>query len=133
MELLRKQLTTFEKDWSYMFDQALNTSMYIAITLITLTLFLVWCNQSTVTGLDLSRTCVRDVYETINFGSCRTWLFLNKHIHEHTTFSIFSVREVTLRNHAYIALQATSVRVRFLKTNDVICFKFSILLFGILF
>ena len=38
-------------------------------------------------GLDKSRTCVSYALEIINFTNCRTWLFSNKHVHEHN-FSV---------------------------------------------
>lgn len=39
-------------------------------------IYLTFCLYSWDTGLDKSRTCTRDVLETINFTNCRTGLFL---------------------------------------------------------
>ena len=47
--------------------------------------------------------CVSDVLDIINFKNCRSWLFFNKYVLEHT-FSVSWVREAVLRNFMYTYL-----------------------------
>ena len=52
-------------------------------------------------GQDKAHMYVRDILIIKNFANCHNWLFFNKYTHEHI-FSVFWVREATLRNKMYM-------------------------------
>ena len=53
--------------------------------------------KSYFTMLGLSCLCVHDAVEIINFKSCHTWFYFNKHVHEHLC-SVSLVCEAILKN-----------------------------------
>ena len=58
---------------------------------------------SCTAGLDKLRTCVRYVFEIINFTNYRNWLFSNKHVRE-KNLSLSWIRKEILRKWMYIYL-----------------------------
>ena len=58
----------------------------------------------TATGLDKSRTCIREVLKIMNFTNYRNLLFFNKYAHEHNTLFQFTeyVKELYEIRHAVL-------------------------------
>ena len=85
-------------------------------------IYLTFCLYSLDTGLDKSRTCTRDVLETINFTNCRTGLFLTSTLTK-IRFQFLS----TWRNLKTLGVQIlyNNTYARFLKPTIVILFFIS--------